>query len=153
MSALDQLTRPIIGIEYRTAQEAFDIMSDRFRAYLAASPKEQAEVVAWTVRDNPKESDELGKCYDVLLPSGEWRSCVAVDPNDARECIKAEWDEEQSKLKAYQPPDGFASPAPAGGWQTMAQKRCLACHGTGEFRCGPCPSCAFRPAPSKAEGS
>jgi len=31
--------RPIVGIENRTAQEVFDIMSDRIRASLAAAPK------------------------------------------------------------------------------------------------------------------
>lgn len=33
---VDDLTRPIIGIENRTAQEAFDIMADRIRSRLAA---------------------------------------------------------------------------------------------------------------------
>lgn len=32
----NDLTRPIIGIENRTAQEVFDIMCSRFTAYLAA---------------------------------------------------------------------------------------------------------------------
>lgn len=32
------LTRPIIGIENRTAQEVFDIMSDRIRAHISAPP-------------------------------------------------------------------------------------------------------------------
>lgn len=31
------LTRPVIGIENRTATEVFDIMSDRIRAYLTAT--------------------------------------------------------------------------------------------------------------------
>jgi len=33
----EAMTRPIIGIERRTAQEVFDIMCDRFRSYLEAS--------------------------------------------------------------------------------------------------------------------
>lgn len=32
----ENLTRPIVGIENRTAHEVFDIMSDRFRAHLTA---------------------------------------------------------------------------------------------------------------------
>lgn len=32
----NDLTRPIIGIENRTAQEVFDIMCSRFTAYLSA---------------------------------------------------------------------------------------------------------------------
>lgn len=40
----NDLTRPIIGIENRTAQEVFDIMSARFTAYLANLP---GEPVAW----------------------------------------------------------------------------------------------------------
>jgi hypothetical protein len=33
---IERLTRPIIGIENRTAQEAFDIMADRIRGALSA---------------------------------------------------------------------------------------------------------------------
>jgi len=32
----EQMMRPIIGIEYRTAQEAFDIMCERFRSSAVA---------------------------------------------------------------------------------------------------------------------
>lgn len=40
------LTRPIIGIENRTAQEVFDIMCDRIRSRLSASiPAEIGELV------------------------------------------------------------------------------------------------------------
>lgn len=38
MATLDDLTRPIIGIENRTAQEAFDIMADRIRGAFAYIP-------------------------------------------------------------------------------------------------------------------
>jgi|GEM_PF-5931835 len=41
----DALTRPIIGIENRTAQEAFDIMCDRIRRSAALAQAEQP--VAW----------------------------------------------------------------------------------------------------------
>lgn len=46
--ARERLVRPIIGIENRTAQEVFDIMSDRFQALL--SPEEVGgsdQPVAW----------------------------------------------------------------------------------------------------------
>lgn len=36
VNGIDELTRPIIGIENRTAQEVFDIMSDRFRRLSAS---------------------------------------------------------------------------------------------------------------------
>lgn len=35
---IDRMTRPIIGIENRTAQEAFAIMAERIRSGLSASP-------------------------------------------------------------------------------------------------------------------
>jgi hypothetical protein len=40
----DDLVRPIIGIENRTAQEAFDIMADRFRARLKLHAEQAAEI-------------------------------------------------------------------------------------------------------------
>lgn len=43
MDDRDELTRPIIGIENRTAQEVFDIMADRIRAAKAGG----VEAVAW----------------------------------------------------------------------------------------------------------
>lgn len=44
MSKLEELTRPIIGIENRTAKEVFDIMCDRFTAALAAMPAQGVKV-------------------------------------------------------------------------------------------------------------
>lgn len=80
--------------------------SDEYAALTAAlsSPSHigEDEPVAWTVRDG-EPSDELGATFDVLLPSGEWRGCVAVDANDARNTIRAEWDEEQERLASYRP--------------------------------------------------
>ena len=38
MTAPTELTRPIIGIENRTAQEVFDIMCDRIRSALVSAP-------------------------------------------------------------------------------------------------------------------
>jgi len=40
----EQMMRPIIGIEYRTAQEAFDIMCERFRSSAAAIEARDAEI-------------------------------------------------------------------------------------------------------------
>lgn len=40
-SLLARLTRPIISIEYRTAQEVFDIMVERIRHALTALLSEQ----------------------------------------------------------------------------------------------------------------
>lgn len=40
---MTDLTRPIIGIENRTAQEAFDIMCDRIRHALATQHRREAE--------------------------------------------------------------------------------------------------------------
>ncbi len=50
---IERLTRPIIGIENRTAQEAFDIMADRITAALRSTAKEvdrlrvQMERIGW----------------------------------------------------------------------------------------------------------
>ncbi len=67
-------------------------------------------MAAWTVRDNPEESDvEQGEtAFDVLLPTGEWRPCVAVDAEDARKTIAEEYLKELDKKAAYAPPPGFA---------------------------------------------
>jgi hypothetical protein len=53
------LTRPIIGIENRTPQEAFDIMADRFRSFLASLPQQTAEPVAWRWRWGKLGRDQL----------------------------------------------------------------------------------------------
>ena len=47
----NDLARPIIGIENRTAQEVFDIMCSRFSTYLSALGEQKP--VAWQGRDNP----------------------------------------------------------------------------------------------------
>lgn len=54
-----ELTRPIVGIENRTAQEVFDIMCDRFKIALSAAEPQpapsvavkEAEPVAWRCKD------------------------------------------------------------------------------------------------------
>lgn len=49
MTDITNLCRPIVGIENRTAQEAFDIMADRIRAALSRpiDPKAEVEPVGW----------------------------------------------------------------------------------------------------------
>ena len=54
-----EMTRPIIGIENRTAQEVFDIMCDRFKIALSA-----AEPVAWQPRYKQEVIDHLRTVSD-----------------------------------------------------------------------------------------
>lgn len=50
------LTRPIIGIEHRTAQEVFDIMSDRIRTALRSIPPDDG----WrTIDSAPKDGTRI----------------------------------------------------------------------------------------------
>ncbi len=71
-----------------------------------SSSDEQAEVVAWTVRDAVPDDDEPdeGGVYEVMLPNGEWAGCVAVSPEDARETIQHEWEKDQRKAARYAAP-------------------------------------------------
>lgn len=49
---MSELTRPIIGIENRTAQEVFDIMADRIRSCLLDKPEAvEGEPFAWYTVD------------------------------------------------------------------------------------------------------
>lgn len=78
--------------------------------------------VAWQVRDNPDESDDVGRAFDVLVPSGEWRTCIAVGPSDARDCIRDEWLKERAVQSEYLPPVDYAISClshPAQGWREM----------------------------------
>lgn len=52
---IDELTRPIVGIENRTAQEVFDIMAARIRRS-ALSPGSTGETEGWVLV--PKEPTE-----------------------------------------------------------------------------------------------
>lgn len=61
---MTDLTRPIIGIENRTAQEAFDIMCDRIRR--ASPAPAESGAVAWMKDVGGNESD-LGPAYDECL--------------------------------------------------------------------------------------
>lgn len=69
-------------------------------------PQQEGPVAAWTVRLGPEDEAEpdLGPCFEVLVPSGEWRGCIAVDANDARQCVREIWDEEQKQLASFYAP-------------------------------------------------
>ncbi|PDT86529.1 hypothetical protein [Sinorhizobium sp. BJ1] len=54
---MSELTRPIIGIQNRTAQEVFDIMSDRIRSCLLDKP-EAGEAVAWVIPGDDNARDD-----------------------------------------------------------------------------------------------
>lgn len=72
--ALIELTRPIIGIENRTAQEAFDIMVDRIRnagrQEGRRSPGEGGDMLAWLA---DRHSLELDYGYDDQHEDMFWR--------------------------------------------------------------------------------
>lgn len=68
MSQSESLTRPIIGIEDRTAQEVFDIMCDR--------------IAAWNRR--PSTADRGG---EVEVRALEWREPDADDIQDCDDCL------------------------------------------------------------------
>lgn len=53
MIDIDNLTRPIIGIENRTALEAFDIMVDRIRASLSPSAGGDSEIIEALLANKP----------------------------------------------------------------------------------------------------
>lgn len=53
---LEGLVRPIIGIENRSAQEAFDIMVDRIRSHFAATPANGEQVEREQFAENAKIS-------------------------------------------------------------------------------------------------
>lgn len=80
---VDELTRPIIGIEHRTAQEVFDIMSDRIRraALRRPAPEPDAgevDAVETAIRRALLESPDVREAARAVLaalrarPAGEW---------------------------------------------------------------------------------
>lgn len=85
-SAVEGLLRPIIGIQHRTGQEAFDIMCDRIRY---AHPAEEAGRAWMPIETAPKTS----RAILVWVPENQ---CIYA----------ASWREHQS------PP----SPTYPGGW-------------------------------------
>lgn len=70
MTEDDAVTRPIIGIENRTAQEVFDIMCGRFRAALSRPP------VAAGAREGWKAANLLLAQIDYFIDAGE----IDLDP-------------------------------------------------------------------------
>lgn len=59
---LSDLTRPIIGIENRTAQEAFDIMADRIRSALRSEPRPSTERGEFSGAPSSTISEGLRPC-------------------------------------------------------------------------------------------
>lgn len=77
MNLRDELTRPIVGIENRTAQEVFDIMCDRIRLSALPAGVVKPKPLEW---DEPKKPD-LYCSYDYTKANGagltyqiEWKS-------------------------------------------------------------------------------
>lgn len=104
-AALHDLTRPIVGIENRTAQEAFDIMADRIRHKFAAlsqpSPASEdtvAFVQEWLMSGG-HEPDQWHKDFAAAIdarcasPSSGEPASVAPTLADAVECFLADYDD------------------------------------------------------------
>jgi len=81
----DALTRPIIGIENRTAQEAFDIMCDRIRRSAALAQAEQtvaAKPLEWIApwpdeaTDTRRSAVSLGLAYFVDEVDDHWEATL-----------------------------------------------------------------------------
>ena len=73
------LTRPIIGIENRTAQEVFDIMCDRIRSRLSASIPAEIEAVlkeAWAL--GRRSYCPAGVLADEARTEREWQAARAA---------------------------------------------------------------------------
>lgn len=62
----NDLTRPIIGIENRTAQEVFDIMCSRFTAYLSALGEREPVAAAYVAGISPETRTALNAIDDNL---------------------------------------------------------------------------------------
>lgn len=73
------LTRPIIGIENRTAQEVFDIMCDRFRAY------ERAEAELAAVK---AERDEFAAIHNEAFAAKNRAETQLAETNKALEALR-----------------------------------------------------------------
>jgi hypothetical protein len=58
----EALVRPIIGIENRTAQEVFDIMSDRIRSALEPAPS-AAEIREAALEEAAKQQEGMANAY------------------------------------------------------------------------------------------
>ena len=82
--ALRDLTRPIIGIENRTAQEAFDIMADRIRAALATLSKPEPAAVGEKVER--AYAFAVGRLCNLLARFEEIKDWVENDIGTAWNC-------------------------------------------------------------------
>lgn len=66
-----------------------DLYASLKRELTKAAPVPLPQI--WTVRVNPDEDEVFGPAFDVLMPNGEWRTCIAVDRDDALNCMQEEW--------------------------------------------------------------
>lgn len=94
---VDDLTRPIIGIENRTAQEAFDIMADRIRSRLAALAS-APDGVNITVRQKTPVVADYGDNFLVAQVSADGKTVGIDHPCDA---VWSDVDRAQTALRDY----------------------------------------------------
>lgn len=84
--------RLVVGVPATTKVRAFKQWNTR-----SPSPYSGA-AMTWQVRkaESPVIDDDYPaeNYFEVLCPGGNWRGCVAVDANDARDCIQKQWAEE-----------------------------------------------------------
>lgn len=85
MTAPTELTRPIIGIENRTAQEVFDIMCDRIRSALVSAPAVPDAVAA----DWQRIDDALVSCASLIraLASDDIATVAAAELDYVRSAL------------------------------------------------------------------
>lgn len=108
-SMSNELTRPIVGIEHRTAQEVFDIMCDRFRFSSRSTPTGEVDnEVLKLLRDHHNWHLQSGS-IGLQDGQGGW---VEID-NAAEYCDSRLYDR-TAKALADLPPEMV--PTPRGGW-------------------------------------
>lgn len=90
MTQVDEMTRPIIGFENRTAQEVFDIMADRIRSGIPAADRagyergvRESAGVAKKRGDALKvlsdaEPDLEGKTLRLMQADGAWAANMDI---------------------------------------------------------------------------
>lgn len=112
----NDLARPIIGIENRTAQEVFDIMCSRFSTYLSALGEQKP--VAWQGRDHQDDRwNFLRKCPGV----GAWvetrplyaspppvRAITDEDVGRAAKAVSDEWGKMVAEMSPHMSPGDIA---------------------------------------------
>lgn len=78
---MSDLTRPIIGIENRTAQEVFDIMCDRFRRVPSPSPAPGAveAQIAWTALEKIVKRADPTRLFPIAYEAAKAAAKIAED--------------------------------------------------------------------------